>query len=144
MQRSNLHQLLSYIITCILNLISPLFYISDVPIIGLVIIIGHYFYYVYWLNSVRCNQYCNKCTNNVISYIINCFMIIINKYWENAHFHWKNQKPEGRYNISYQCISRVIICSSEYWYITTLHNYMYSILNLISSIFTNRKKMVLH
>ena len=53
--------------------------ISDALIIGLVIGIGHYqplFLVLVSVISGRCNQYCKKCTNNVISCdysIINCF-----------------------------------------------------------------------
>ena len=44
--------------------------------------------------SERCNRYCKKCTNNVIS----CDYSIINGIYDtqkNAHFQWKNQKPEA-------------------------------------------------
>ena len=76
---------------------------GDVPIIRSVISIGHYrplFLLSVSVLSERCNWYCNKCTNNVISCdynIINCFHDT-HKYRENTNF-WKNQKSEGGYNI---------------------------------------------
>ena len=60
---------------------------TDALIIRLVIDIGHYwslFLVSVSVISERCNRYCNKCTNNVIS----CEYSIINCFYDN-HNHEK-------------------------------------------------------
>ena len=63
---------------CIRDVWLTIIVISDAPIIGLVIGVSHYqplFLVFVSVISERCNQYCNKCTNNNnCDYsITNCF-----------------------------------------------------------------------
>ena len=48
--------------------------------------------------------------------IINCFFDCHN-YWENGHFLWKNQIPEGRYNIGLVLVIGIYIYIYIYNYI---------------------------
>ena len=72
--------------------------ISDAPIIGLVISIGHY-WPLFLISALK------DLTDILKSVPIMSFLVIItsfidtHNYWENAHFYWKNQKPEGRCHI---------------------------------------------
>ena len=86
------------------------------------------FYLLVMLRSVICIShwlFLKDVTDIVIGVLIILFLVIITSliafydthiYWENAHFHWKNQKPEGRYNIRsvIVMIYTVIISLSEY------------------------------
>ena len=53
-----------------------------------------------------------KSTSIMSFLVINC-LYDTHSYWKNAHFHWKNQKPEGRYNIGLVSVT----CVSVYWFI---------------------------
>ena len=89
---------------------------SDVLIIGSVIGISQTHYWSLFLVLVsvisgRCNRYCKKCINNVISCdydIINGFYDTHN-YWVNSDFHWIRNQKVDIISDRYRYISKVII-----------------------------------
>ena len=84
---------------------------SDASVIG----IGPLFLMLVSVISECFNWYSDKCTNNVISCDNIKFFYATRNYGENAHFHWKNQKPEVRQSIGLVLvIGRVIVSFLEY------------------------------